>query len=73
MITQSVLLLFHPYLNEHYKVIAIDLSKWQPPDIGPKAVQQISFTGNLQRAGNTSIFFIIEEAKETILDFHKEL
>ena len=29
----------------------------------------INFTGNLDQAGNTAIFFIIEETKETILDF----
>ena len=38
-------------------------------DADPKAIQQISFTGNLDRAAGTSMFFIIEEAKETILDF----
>ena len=37
-----------------------------------KKIQQISFTRNLDRTGNTIIFlqcFIIEEAKETILNF----
>ena len=33
--------------------------------------QQISFTENLDRDGNTTMFLIIEEAKETILDFSK--
>ena len=47
----------------------IRLSKQQAVDAGPKAIQQINFTGNLDRAGNTTIFFIIEEAKETILYF----
>ena len=50
-------------------MIAIDLSKQQALDADPKAVQQINFTGNLERDGNTKMFFIIEEAKETILDF----
>ena len=50
-------------------MIAIDLSKQQPLDADPKAMQQISFNENLDQAGNTTIFFIIEEAKETILDF----
>ena len=31
--------------------------------------QQINFTANLDRAGNTRVCFILEEAKETILDF----
>ena len=47
---------------------AIDLSK-QELDAYPKAIQQINFTGNIDRAGQTTMFFIIEEAKETILDF----
>ena len=34
-------------------------------------MQQINFTANLDRAGNTAMFVIIEEAKETILDFPK--
>ena len=48
-------------------MIAINLSKEQALDAYPKAMQQINFTGNL---GNQStIFFIIEEAKKTVLDF----
>ena len=50
-------------------MIKIDLSKQQELDADPKALQQINFTGNLDRLGNTAMFFIIEEAKETILDF----
>ena len=51
-------------------MIAIDLSKQQVLDPGPRAIQQINFTANLE--GNTTMFFIIEEAKETVLTFHKE-
>ena len=35
----------------------------------PGAIQQINFTANLNTAGNTTMFFIIEEAKETVLGF----
>ena len=35
----------------------------------PRAIQQINFTANLDRVGNTRVYFILEEAKETILDF----
>ena len=45
-------------------MISIDLSKQQALDVDPRAVQQINFTANLDRAGNTT-FFIIGEAKET--------
>ena len=50
-------------------MIPIDLSKQQTPDADPRAIQEINFTANLDRAGNTTTFFIIEEAKETVLDF----
>ena len=50
-------------------MVAIDSSKEQALDDDPKAIQQIDFTGNLDRAGNTRIFFILEEVKETVLDF----
>ena len=49
-------------------MIAIDLSKQQALDIDPNAIQQINFTGNLDRAAGATMVFIIEEAKETILD-----
>ena len=50
-------------------MIAIDLSKQQALDADPRAIQQINFTVKLDRAGNTRIYFILEEAKETVLDF----
>ena len=50
----------------------IDFSKQQALDADPKAIQQIDFTGNLDRAGNTRMFIIIEAGKETILDFLQE-
>ena len=62
-------LLNYPYFKENYKMIAIDLSKQQALDADPKVIQQINFTANLDKAGNTTMFFIIEEAKETVLDF----
>ena len=46
-------------------MIATDLSKQQAFDADPRAIQQINFTANLDRAGNTTIFFINEETKET--------
>ena len=61
-------LLDYPYFANTYKMIAVDLSK-QALDADPRAIQQINFTANLDRAGNTRVYFILEEAKETILDF----
>ena len=50
-------------------MIAIDLSKQQALDAYSKAIQQINFTANLDRAGNTRFYFIFEEAKETVFEF----
>ena len=50
-------------------MFVIDLNKQQALDSDPKAVQKIKFTANLDTAGNTRIYFILGEAKETVLDF----
>ena len=50
-------------------MIAIDLSKQQALDANPKAIQQINFTANLNIAGNTRFYLILEEAKETVFEF----
>ena len=62
-------LLDYSYFKENYKMIAVNLSRQNELDADPRAIQQINFTANLDRAGNTTIFFIIEEAKETIFEF----
>ena len=62
-------LLDYAYFKNHYNMIAIDLSKQQALDPDPRAIQQLNFTANLYREGNTRIYFILEEAKETVLDF----
>ena len=50
-------------------MIAIDLNKQQALEADPRAIQQINFTENLDTVGNTRIYFILEKAKETVLDF----
>ena len=65
-------LLDYPYFKSYYKLIAIDLRKQKKIDTNPKAIQKVNFTGNLDRGGITQMFFIIEEAKETVSDFSKE-
>ena len=62
-------LLDYTYCKYIYQMSAINLSKQQILDIDPRAIEQINFTANLDRASNTRIYFILEEAKETILDF----
>ena len=56
-------------LKNYYKTIAVDSSKQQALDTDPKAMQQINFTANLDRAGNTRFYFILEEVKETVFEF----
>ena len=62
-------LLDYSYFKENYKMIAVDLSKQQALDADPRAIQQINFTANLDKAGNTTMFLIIGKAKETVLGF----
>ena len=50
-------------------MIAVDLSKQQALDADPKAIQQINFTENLDKDGNTRFYFILEKAKETVFEF----
>ena len=49
-------------------MIAVGLSKQKALDADPRAVQQINFAADLDRDNDTRIYFILEEAKETILD-----
>ena len=60
-------LLGYLYFKEHYTLMATDVSKNQELDADPKAMQKINIAGNLDQDRNT--FFIIDDAKEIILDF----
>ena len=62
-------LLDYTFFKNNYTMIVVDLSKQQALDAGPKPIQQVNLTANLDRAGNTRMFFILEEAEETVLDF----
>ena len=59
-------LLDYNYFKKHYELIAIGLSKQQKLNADPKAIEQINFTGNLEK--ETSIFLFIVDAKETVLE-----
>ena len=41
-------------------------------DADSEATQQINFTGNLDRDGNTTILSVIEASKQNILGFSQE-
>ena len=60
-------LLDYKYFKDHYKLIAIDLSK-QIELENPDLKQQIHFIGRLEE-NNATMFFIIEKKEETIFDF----
>ena len=61
-------LLHYVHFKKNYcKMVAKDLSKQLALDAYLKEIPQINFTESLDQTGN--IFFIIEEAKETMLDF----
>ena len=54
-------------LSLFQKILQINCSRIkQTQDADPKATQQINFTGNLSRAEGSTMFFIIEEARETV-------
>ena len=62
-------LLDYNYSKKHYKIIATDLSKQKALDTNSKSMQQINFTGNIERHNSAIMFFIIKEVKELVLDF----
>ena len=60
-------LLDYKYFKDHYKLIAIDLSK--QIELGnPVLKQQINFTGRLEE-NNATMFFITEKKEETTFEF----
>ena len=61
-------LLDYEYFKEHYKLIAIDLSKHIELE-NEEIKQQINFIGNLERDNGAVMFFIIEKSEETTIEF----
>ena len=62
-------LLDFDYFKKHYKLVAVDLSKQKELDADPRAIQQIEFKYVLET--NSTIYWILEKSKETILEFYK--
>ena len=65
----TTICLLETYFRKFYKMIVADLSKQQALDADPKAIQQINFKANLDRAVNKRFYFILEEAIETVFEF----
>ena len=65
-------LLDYNNFNKHYKLIAIDISKQKELDADPRTIQQIEFKYMLEGDNNNStIYWVLEKSKETILEFYK--
>ena len=56
------------YFDKHYKLVAVDLSKQNESDADPRAIQQIEF--NMLET-NSTIYWVLEKSKETILELYK--
>ena len=57
------------YFDKHYRLVAVDLSKQRELDADPRAIQQIEFKYML--GTNSTIYWVLEKSKETILEFYK--
>ena len=57
------------YFDKHYKLVAVDLSKQKELDVDPRAIQEIELKYMLGK--NSTIYWILEKSKETILEFYK--
>ena len=57
------------YFDKHYKLVAVDLSKQKELNADPRAIQQIEFKYML--GTNSTISWVLEKSKETILEFYK--
>ena len=55
------------YFDNHYKLVAVDLSKQKELDADPRAIQQIEFKYML----GTNYYWVLKKSKETILEFYK--
>ena len=66
-------LLDYFHFRENYKLIATDSSNQQVLKANPRSIQQINFTGNLDRDGNTISFSLSKKQKELFWIFHEEL
>ena len=62
-------LLDFDYFKKHYKLVAVGLSKQKELDADPRAIQHIEFKYMLET--NSTIYWVLEKCKETILELYK--
>ena len=68
-------LLDYAYFKDNYRLIAVDLSKQKALDADPRTIQEIVFQGAVGGTAGTKIrlYTILEQSKETILEFAKRI
>ena len=57
------------YFKKHYKLVNVDLSKQKELGADPRAIRQIEF--KYMVGTNSTIYWVLEKSKETILEFYK--
>ena len=62
-------LLDFPYFEKHYRLIVADLSKQKALNADSRAIKQIIFTNTLKTTA--IIYYILEQSRETVLQFSK--
>ena len=62
-------LLDYDYIKNNYKLVAVNLSKQKELDADPRAIQQIELKYMLET--NSTIYWVLEKSKETILEIYK--
>ena len=78
-------LLNYDYIKNHYRLLAVDLSRQIVLDANPKAIQQVEFVGQLKKldgngnatdAGNNDesmfVLTVLEKNKDTRLKFSQD-
>ena len=61
------------YFKGYCEMKAVDVSKHEVLDADQKAIQQFSFTRNVDRTGNTTFFLLLNKQKKSFAVFHKDL
>ena len=72
-------LLVYEYIKNHYRLIAVDLSRQKDLDTDPKAIRQTEFVGQLKKLNSANnnaesmfVLTISEKIKETRLKYSQE-
>ena len=74
MITQMSVYQILLILKKNYRLITIDLSKQKALDADSITIQQTIFIGKIKAAADNTrviIYYILEQSKETMLEFSK--